>query len=298
MKPVLLVGLLLTFLLGCASGPSLQRERNLAMADREIRSGNGTFVFRDVALDGTTLPGSWVVKGIVRNNTGRDWKRVTFDFQIYDMARTPLGSQIGSEITFIAHSLKDGETQPFSPNYFKPLLRPDPLQSVWKYEVTYRATETGKHKFTMIKPWENPELSFEDQSIKIRFSLSKKQIGLVLQNKMHSPIKLDWNNISYVDVAGLAHGVIHTGVRYIERDRPQVPTVIPPAAMIEDVIIPSDHISYTSGSGSGWSSRSLFPAITETDLYIGKTFSVFMPLEFDGGVKNYLFSFRIERETT
>jgi hypothetical protein len=45
-------------------------------------------MFRDVVLDGTTLPGSWIINGFVRNNTGRDWKRVTFDFQLYDMAGT------------------------------------------------------------------------------------------------------------------------------------------------------------------------------------------------------------------
>jgi hypothetical protein len=203
-----------------------------------------------------------------------------------------LNNYIGGNITFTAHSIKNGEIQPFSTNYFNASLR-----SVWKYEVAYKGTETGKHRFTMVKPSENRELLFEDQSIKILFSVSEKQIGMVLQNKMDSAIRIDWNNISYVDIVGLAHGVIHTGVRYVERDRPQVPTVIPTAAMIEDAIIPSDHISYTPGSGGGWNSRPLFPALTETDLYIGKSFSVFMPLEFDGAVKNYLFSFRIERET-
>jgi hypothetical protein len=149
----------------------------------------------------------------------------------------------------------------------------------------------------MVKPSESRELMFEDQAIRIRFTLSETQIGLLLQNKMTSPIKIDWNTVSYMDITGLAHSVMHTGVRYIERDRPQVATIIPPEAMIEDAIVPSDHISYTPGSGGGWSSRPLFPALAETDLYIGKTFSVFMPLELEGSVKNYSFTFRIERET-
>jgi hypothetical protein len=115
---------------------------------------------------------------------------------------------------------------------------------------------------------------------------------------LNAPIKVDWNNVSYVEIVGLAHGVVHTGVRYIERDRPQVPTLIPPGAMIDDAIISSDHISFSSGSGGGWSSKALFPASQKTDLYIGKSFSVFMPLEIDGAVKNYLFAFSIEREAT
>ena len=62
--------------------------------------------------------------------------------------------------------------------------------------------------------------------------------------------------------------------------------------MIEDAIVPSDYISYTGG---GWNSRALFPALQETDVYIGKSFSVFMPLEIDEAVKNYSFAFSIER---
>jgi hypothetical protein len=297
MKSTLLVALLLSFLLGCASVPSGLGART-QLGDREIRAGNGTFVFREVVLDGNTLPGSWILKGFIRNKTGRDWERASFDFQLYDMSGSVLRNQVDSSIKFTVHSLKDNDVQPFSTNYFKALIRPDALQSVWKYEVTYEGTGSGKPIIVMIKPWESRELLFEDQSIRIRFLLSDKQIGMILQNNMNTPIKVDWNNVSYVDITGTAHGVVHTGVRYIERDRPQVPTVIPPAAKIEDAIIPSDHISYTPGSGSGWSSRSLLPAILDTDLYIGKSFSVFMPLEFDGAAKNYLFSFRIERETT
>jgi hypothetical protein len=295
MQFILLAGLLLTFLLGCASTSSLSGAR-IRMADREIRVGDGTFVFRDVILDESTLPSSWIITGIVRNNTGKDWKRVVFDFQLYDMAGSVLSSHIDSMITTTMYSFNDGDVQPFSTNYFKALSRQDALKSVWKYEVSYNGAGTGKQIFVMIKPWLSRELRFDDQSISITFALSEKQIGLILQNNLNSPIKIDWNNVSYVDITGIAHRVIHTGVRYIERDKPQVPTIIPPAARIEDAVIPSDHISYTPGSSSGWNSRSLFPGITETDLYIGKSFSVFMPLEFEGALRNYLFSFRIERE--
>jgi hypothetical protein len=201
---------------------------------------------------------SWIITGIVRNNTGRDWKRVVFDFQLYDMTRSVLSSYIDSPITVIVYSLHNGEEQRFGTNYFKP-HRTDVFQSVWKYEVMYKSPQT----FVMVKPWENRELLFEDQAIRIIFSISEKQIGIRLQNKTQSPIKVDWNTLSYVDITGLAHGVVHTGVRYIERDRPQVPTIIPPAAMIEDVIIPSGHISYTSGTAGGWSSRLLFPGLID-----------------------------------
>jgi hypothetical protein len=270
--------------------------RSLRLANREFPAGNGAFIFRDVILNGASLPGSWNIKGFVRNLTDQDWKRVQFDFQLYDETGNSLKHYIDGNVTFAAHLLMNRDEQSFTTNYFNIRGKEDSLQRMSKYAISYKDTYRGKQVVVMVKPLESRERVFEDQSIQILFSASEKQIGILLYNKMNTPIKVDWNSLSYVDITGLAHGVVHTGVRYMERDRPQVPTVIPPAAMIEDAIIPSDHISYTPGSGGGWSSRALFPDMTETDLYIGKSFSVFMPLELDGAVKNYSFSFRIERE--
>jgi hypothetical protein len=294
MKALLITGLWLSLLLGCAAAPSLHTSR-IRLADREIPAAGGTFVFTDVILDEMSS-GSWIITGSIRNNTGRKWQPVIFEFQLYDLSKNPMGSQIDGPIKFRMDSFVNGDVKPFGTNQFKSLLRTDTFQPVWKYEVTHDGNYSGKQIVVMQKPWESRELLYEDQAIWIRFSFSEKQIVIILQNKLQSPIKVDWNNISYVDFTGVAHGIMHTGVRYMERDRPQVPTIIPPAAMIEDVIIPSDHITYTSGRSGGWTLRPLFPGLKDTDLYVGKSFSVFMPLELDGAVKNYLFSFRIERE--
>jgi len=142
MQFLLFVGLLVSFLLGCTSVPSNSSIRNLPVEDQEIRAGNGTFVLRDVNLDGAMLPGSWIVKGIVRNNTGQDWKRIQFYFTLFDTAGLALERQIDSDITFIADSLNAGDIQPFTTNYFKTLLAPGSLQWVGKYIVTYQGTAT------------------------------------------------------------------------------------------------------------------------------------------------------------
>jgi hypothetical protein len=69
--------------------------------------------------------------------------------------------------------------------------------------------------------------------------------------------------------------------------------------MINDVILPSDYIDYTSRAGEGWKSKPFFPIFSDdpkNNLYVGKSFGVFMPLEIDGQVSNYSFLFRIETE--
>ena len=266
MKARLLVWLLLVSLFGCV--PLLVKSRTLE--NREFSAGNGTFIFRDLVLDGDTLPGSWKLEGFVRNNTNEDLRQVQFDFRFYEGSGTSLDNHVDGNVRFTAYSLMNHDEQSFTTNYFHIQGREGTLQRIGRYEITYKdpsqqiekqeseKRKGDKLKFVLIKPSESHEQFFEDQAIKIVFSIAEKQIGLLLHNKLNSPIKIDWNNVSYVDISGLAHGVVHTGVRYIERDRPQVPTLIPPAAMIEDAIIPSDHISYTAGSGGGWSSRPLF----------------------------------------
>src|SRR6266508_1816885 len=105
MKLVLLVGLLLSCLVGCASTPPAPPART-PMADAEIRAGKGAFVFRGVGLNGTTLPGSWMMHGAVLNNTGENWNRVVFDFQLFDVTGSTMANQIDGDIRLTIDSLK------------------------------------------------------------------------------------------------------------------------------------------------------------------------------------------------
>src|SRR5882724_3330373 len=149
MKLLLIMAILLSSLFGCAAVPSVPRPK-VRLADREIRVHNGAFAFKNVILDAGTLPGSWIITGIVQNNTGATWKQAIFDFQLYDMSRSIMNSYLDSPISVTVHSLQNGEEQQFATNYFKS-LRPDAFQSVWKYEVTYKGTDSEKQMFIMVK---------------------------------------------------------------------------------------------------------------------------------------------------
>lgn len=146
----------------------------------------------------------------------------------------------------------------------------------------------------MTKPTVSKELIYEDHFLKIVFSITKKQIGFILQNKTENPIKIDWNQVSYVDVLGESHKVMHSGVKYTDRANPQPPTVVPPTAKLEDIVFPIDYVYYSSGKYGGWREIPLFPEAPKAKLFKGRSFSIFMPLEISGVNKNYLFSFKIE----
>lgn len=146
----------------------------------------------------------------------------------------------------------------------------------------------------MVKPIENKALAFSDRQLEIRFVPSQTQVGFALSNKTGNPIKVDWNNVAYVDPAGQTHKVIRSEVKFIDKDRPQPTSIVPPGANLSDAVFPADYVSYTSGRYGGWAEKQIFPDAPRAKDYKGMSFSLFMPLEVNGAIVNYHFVFKVE----
>jgi len=149
------------------------------------------------------------------------------------------------------------------------------------------------YTFKMAKPRPSPTNSYQDLSVKITFVITR-QVGFRLENKTGSPIEIDWNHASFIDFESTAHRVMHEGVRYIERDKPLASTVVPPGANVTDVLIPVDSVYYESGIGGGWKTVDTLPVSLR--LFDGKTIGIYLPLKIGTASKNYLFSFRVEKD--
>jgi len=197
------------------------------------------------------------------NNTNKYWSKIRFGVRLLDAA----GNELAQD-TFAFTAVGKGKTESllFGPTFTGSTI----LSNAVKTEFYFRG---GKHQteysYKMIKPAVNDSLKFQNTAIKIKFSMSTDgDLTFSLQNKTENPIVIDWNKVSFIDISGEAHRVIHEG-----------PTTIPPTARIEDAISPNVEI---------------VPFVApEASLYIGKTFSVFMPLEINGIVRNYLFTLKI-----
>jgi hypothetical protein len=142
----------------------------------------------------------------------------------------------------------------------------------------------------MLKPVVSIDRSYQDAFIKIDF-IVLSQVGFKLKNKTNAPIEVDWSRASFVDFEGEAQRVTHEGMRYIERDKPPAPSVIPPEAQLTDTVIPVNKIEYYSDSG--WKTNDTIPSLNKAE---GKTFAVFLPIKVRGVVKNYHFTFKVEKD--
>ena len=171
-----------------------------------------------------------------------------------------------------------------------------------------------KYKFQLIegkKVWK--DLTYEDKYIRIVFDYDGMYMDFSLFNKTESLIEIDFNRITYIDTSGKGHKVFHSGVRYVDRNAPQAPLIVPPKSTVEDIIVPTDYV-YWSDFLNYWDKCPLLPSRVEKrlsdltcDIITPKLFKsychairhkeldikLFFPLKINDRFKNYMFTFRV-----
>lgn len=222
--------------------------------------------------------------GVVQNNTNKDWKTVEFEIDAYDGK----GERVTSCVVYM-RNFKRNSGERFTRSIYAKVT------TAARFEARFKSGEyPAAYVLSMLKPKENKSLSFEDKNIRVSFTISKRAIQFHLENQTEEPIKLDWNQVSYIDVLGESHRVMHEGVKYTDKDKHQPPTIIPPTAKASDSVFPTDHVYYSSGRYGGWNETNMFPEAPLAKQYKGKKFGVFMPMEVNGKIINYFFSFKVD----
>ena len=144
---------------------------------------------------------------------------------------------------------------------------------------------------------------YEDDYIDIVWYVSSKQFNFELKNKSGHTIKINWDDISYVDVNGKTGRVMHSGVKYTERNNSQPATTVPKGASISDLLLPTDNVYYVSGQYGGWRETNLIPSSYKTQeeldnnasKYVGKTMVILMPILIENVPNDYTFTFNVDK---
>jgi hypothetical protein len=76
--------------------------------------------------------------------------------------------------------------------------------------------------------------------------------GVRFSNRSSGTVEVDWNRTVITAPSGQALRVIHRGVRLADRGSIMPPSVIPPGAVLEDFVFPSDTLSFEVGRSTGW----------------------------------------------
>ncbi|MGD0922410.1 MAG: hypothetical protein ABSA70_11685 [Terriglobia bacterium] len=278
------------FLMGVAV--AFPKGRPITKDRIELPTEYGKFILQDLSLTQDAYSVSF--SGTISNNTDRNWAVVFLNLEFLDKSGTAMPPQEGALNTVVIPNLQKGASEPVSATIpWQITYRPfhAPTGRIADFDVIYdkeRSRYDLLYVFALAKPRESDNLAYEDDSIRIAFTVVKTQVQFSLQNKTESAIEINWDQAAFIDFSGLSHRVIHTGIKLNDRDKPQAPATVPPTARIEDIVYPAD---YAEWSGSDWLRK---PVVPPAELaYKGQTFSVFMPLKINGEVKNYLFTIKV-----
>jgi len=148
------------------------------------------------------------------------------------------------------------------------------------------------YTFRMERPVVSKELTYSDDNIEITYELDDKLINFTIKNKTGTPLKINWDDLAYIDPFGYAKRVVHSSVKIVNRFEPQATTVIPAFAKYKDFILPAENI-YFGEYLKDWIVLTLFPG-EDKQIYYNKTFGVYFPILKGKDLLEYYFVFSIQ----
>lgn len=161
----------------------------------------------------------------------------------------------------------------------------------------------GETKVVTLNEDGTSKYRYEDDYIDIVWFVGTKQFNFTLKNKSGHTLKINWDDISYVDTKGQVGRVMHAGVKYIDRNNAQPASTIPKGASITDILLPTENVYFESGKFGGWREKYLIPCIYKTSqalntgasYFIGKTMTIMMPVMIENVQNDYIFTFSIDK---
>lgn len=161
----------------------------------------------------------------------------------------------------------------------------------------------GETKVVNFQDGTTNKYRYEDDYIYIVWYVGAKQFNFDLTNKSGHTLKINWDDISYVDYKGQTGRVMHSGVKYTERNNCQPASTVPKGANLSDLLLPTENVYYVSGQYGGWREKYLIPCVysdaatrdAQASAYIGKTLTIMMPIMIENVQNDYTFTFSIDK---
>lgn len=149
------------------------------------------------------------------------------------------------------------------------------------------------------------EFKYEDKNISFTYVPTSfdPSVPVHFVNKTDKPIKIIWDEVTFINPTGEAEKVIHEGVRLLDRNASMSPSLIPPKGNTKDAITPTSRVTWGSlyfGGPQDWQYQAIcgnrkWDIVTHEieqldEECVGKVFGLFVTYEVDG--KKYTFSAR------
>lgn len=151
----------------------------------------------------------------------------------------------------------------------------------------------GETKILSLSENEITKYTYEDELVSFTWYVSKSEFNFWLKNKTNHSIKIPWDDIVFINPGGRSMRVIHSGIRYIDRNNTQAPSVVAKNSTLKDILVPSEYIHYVDDGGSGlggWKVHDVFHNYEQ----IGAEASIVFPIIIENVTNEYTFRFQVK----
>lgn len=131
--------------------------------------------------------------------------------------------------------------------------------------------------------------SFEDELIDIIIFGTSTQFSFKLTNKSQNTIKVIWDDAVYVDYSGSTSKIMHSGIKYNERENSQPASSIIRGASLTDIACPTSNVRY-SDVLKEWVTDSMYPTAITKDV---KQIRLMLPIQIKDVINEYVFIFNV-----
>ena len=146
------------------------------------------------------------------------------------------------------------------------------------------ALATGwKYRYDMISP-ANSNFGVTTREVYLYFRPDTTSVGFRVENRLGVPVKIFWDESTFLDVYGRTYKAVHRGVTYDTKDMPQEPTYVRPGETYADFLIPVDLLN-SPEAATGQGVRPLLPTDLSAQSMIGRVFGPNLVLGLENDVR-------------
>lgn len=132
------------------------------------------------------------------------------------------------------------------------------------------------------------KFGYIDNFIDILIFASTSQLNFVLKNVSNNTIKVVWNEAVFVDVDGSTSKIMHSGIKYSQREEDQPVSTIIKGAKLDDIAVPTANVYYDDVLKE-WTTYSLYHNAAKNTT--GQTIRLMLPIQVMDVINEYIFEF-------
>ncbi len=157
------------------------------------------------------------------------------------------------------------------------------LEQMARYRLSYR----------LVSPAVSDTLQFRDSTVAVSFTVSDQSFQFRFENLTAQNVKILWERAEYTDVNRQAHRLMHSGIRFQDRNNPIPDQTVPPRAAVQEAVIPISKV-YILQQKKTYDIRPLFVLDNDGAAGLkGKTINLLIPVEVNRAIIPYNFKIEI-----